>query len=249
MVRICAHHPRWAGNFFGGFIADIMMTLPIQDPWAHLSARVGSVTVGNRPPETEGAVHADGRPFGTWRDALDRLPLMFNDPEDDPQLVALTVDLLPPAAAILASGAYGWQECIRMIEAVGRRQPPAGTEMPAQWRVRWSGGQLFTSCVEASRWAIHRRRSYRGLEDLWPAEAAFRWAWRADRITADIAWSTEDVDSGIEAEKLAWGQPIASGMTGASSVMYRPGKVLKSGAPAHISCDRSHAPIVAEPLT
>ncbi|MCC6652015.1 MAG: DUF1929 domain-containing protein, partial [Candidatus Eisenbacteria bacterium] len=29
----------------------------------------------------------------------------------------------------------------------------------------------------------------------------------------------------------AWGQPIASGMTGASSVMYRPGKVLKSGAP------------------
>jgi len=163
----CRRHPEWAATLFGGVLADVLTTLPPDDPWRHLSARVGGIGIGT-PPAAEPGTGAwlrnpEGRwqPFGTWRDAADLTGAVpaAADLRADPAVAALAEPLEPAAAALLAFAARGRTESSDAVAALGPH-----------------GAVVFTAGADALRWAVHRRRSYRGPGDLWPVEALTEWA-------------------------------------------------------------------------
>jgi len=177
--RHAAADPRWAVTLFAGVLADVLTTLPAEDPWRHLSARIGDLTIGT-PPRTDpgpGAWRRDPgggrRPFGTWRDAADLTGTPPGGPGDDvrvdPGIAALSDPLTPRAAAVLAFAARGRAEARAAVAATG---PSGATE--------------FEAAAEALRWAVHRRRGYRGPGDLWPVEAVTVWAAHAENPTAAV---------------------------------------------------------------
>ena len=176
MRRHAAADPQWAVTLFGGALADVLTTLPAEDPWRHLSARIGDLTIGT-PPRTDpgpGAWRRDRggarRAFGTWRDAADLTgPVPGGDVRFDPGIAALADPLAPQAAAVLAFAARGRAEARAAVAAAG----PAGVT-------------VFEAAAEALRWAVHRRRGYRGHGDLWPVEAVTVWAAHAEDPTAAV---------------------------------------------------------------
>lgn len=201
MLRLCLADAPWAAAFLGGLVSDLVGSLPQQDPWRQLSGRVGQCTCGAAPPGQDGAVRADGAPFGTVADALDRMPALFRNPEDDPQLAALASPIGSAGAAVVAAAGTGW-ECARdMLLAVRDRMPPADVVALDSWRA----GQMCTAGAEAARWSLHRRRSYRGMDDTWPAESAFRWAWRAGHLAVSGTWpGAGDADLALAANSCHW---------------------------------------------
>ncbi len=76
---LAANQPRW----LAGVLADIAGTLPRDDPWTHLSGRIGRLTIGPEPPETDGACHAGGQSYGSCTDGADLVALVFERPEVD----------------------------------------------------------------------------------------------------------------------------------------------------------------------
>ncbi|WP_157038549.1 hypothetical protein [Nostocoides jenkinsii] len=206
MHEVVVRTPDWAATFFGGFATDVMLTLPEVDPWRLLSGKVGSFTVGPRPPAEDGAVTRVGEKFGTVRNGFDRLPPMYDDPRNDPYLVALTPDLSPAAAAVLAAAGYGWEQANEMLLAASVTPGEAEASDVKVLRRRTPADRLFVVGSEAVRWAIHRRRSYAGKDDLWPLEAASRWAWRADRVSQGEASALPrpDQDEALKLHQCQW---------------------------------------------
>ena len=186
MREACAASPGWAAVFFGGLVADLVLTLPERDPWRALSARVGSTTVGPRPPDLDGAVTAAARPFGAWTDAEDLLTPVYERVELDPSLSGLTSGLAPHAAALLAGAGYGWQAGRQIALAV------AAGDLAG----------LFDAGHAAASWALHRRRSYGVVDDPWPVESAYRWSWRAEQEIAGKQWPLEPVQEAIDEERV-----------------------------------------------
>lgn len=197
--------------FLAGLIAEATLTLPANDHWRRLSARCGNITVGEHPPETDGALNDDsGEPFGTWRDAVDVSGFEAVTPVDDPALVALVEDLDPAAAAILAAAGHGWKAARRMIKQVQLvGDPPdadAGiTSMPflndPDYLAAHNLSHARTAAITALRWAAHRRRAYLGHSDPWLVDSVNMWAWRATRRDLDT-WGDEDVARDIEAWRI-----------------------------------------------
>ena len=87
--------------------------------WTRLSGRLGRLTVGPEPPETDGACHAGGQPYGTWSDGADLVALVFERPEVDAAFAALADPLDPTAAGLVAFAGNGpsWRD---VLPAVGR---------------------------------------------------------------------------------------------------------------------------------
>ena len=165
-----AGDPGWAAAVFAGVLADVLTTLPPDDPWRHLSARIGGLSIGTPPRAEPGAGawrrdRAGGRHrFGTWRDAADLTEPVLTAPADvrsDPGVAALADPLSPAAAAVLAFAARGRAESRSAVDAL-------------------DGRSVFEAGADALRWAVHRRRAYRGPGDLWPVEAMTLWAARAE---------------------------------------------------------------------
>lgn len=128
LARAQRENPDMVHQFLAGVLSDMVLTLPARDRWRTLSGRIGSTSCGPMPPQADGAQDSESGAFGTWRDAVDLTPLVYASPYDDPQLVALAGDdLHPHAAAILASGAQGWETALAMIEAAYAAGPgPTG---------------------------------------------------------------------------------------------------------------------------
>jgi len=198
--------------FLAGLIAEAVGTLPAQDPWRNLSARCGNITVGENPPESDGAVRdEDGLPFGTWRDAIDVVGLEATTPWDDSALAALTENLEAGAAAILAAGSRGWRATARMIrqvQLVGNRP-----ELPAEFAgLPFADDPEYLAAndlaharlcaVDALRWAAHRRRAYLGRNDPWMEAAVSMWAWRATRRELEAGWTDADTARDIEGWRI-----------------------------------------------
>ena len=167
-----ATDPGWAAALFGGTLADVLTTLPREDPWRHLSARIGDLSIGT-PPRTDPGAGAWRRGsaggwqrFGSWQDAADLTGPVpgAGDVRADPGLAALAEPLRPRAAAVLAFAARGRGEAQTALTALGG-----------------DGAAVFEAGAEALRWAVHRRRSYRGSGDLWPVEALTEWAAAAEQ--------------------------------------------------------------------
>jgi hypothetical protein len=164
--------PGWAVTLFAGVLADVLTTLPPDDPWRHLSARIAGLSIGTPPGSDPGTGAWRRGPaggwhrFGSWRDAAD-LTGDVPDADDvrlDPGIAALAEPLRPAAAAVLAFAARGRTESGAAVTALGA-----------------DGATVFEVAAEALRWAVHRRRAYRGPGDLWPVEALTEWAAAAER--------------------------------------------------------------------
>lgn len=214
MSRLFVADPAMVTMFLAGVISDQVMTLPDADPWRTLRPMYGGLSLGQPPAQEPGATTAAGNPFGTWRDEVDLVPLVYSSPYDDPGLMALAGDdLTAAAAAILGAGGYGWSATASMIDEVrevgdlevgGQVQSISGG-VDSRDGIRLHFAK--ESAIQAVRWAVHRRRGYMGFEDQWPAESAFRWAWRASRSATGKAWSQDDVDRALEAEKVRQDAP------------------------------------------
>lgn len=202
MLAMCRQTPDFGPTFFGGVVADLIQTLPLRDPWRHVSARIGTVATGQDPPSVTGAVRADGAVFGTVADHTDRVPILYLDPVDDPGLMAVADPLSPLAAAVLASGNAGWGAARDMVEAARAQQPPTGVAVIPGWET----GVMIDSASSAIRWLIHRRRSYRGKDDTWPTESAHRWAARVPGLLAGIPLESiaPGPDTSLAAEQCYW---------------------------------------------
>lgn len=216
MLTVCFENPTWAAGFYGGVIADLARSLPDEDPWRHLSGRVGSMTVGQNPPERDGAVRPDGARFGDYVDATDITPLSFRTVEADPALAALAEPLAPQSAALVAFGELGWEIAGRAVKAVHETPHPVAVPgsgirvvSPTRYSTGVAGHHLRDTARDAVRWLVHRRRGYVGAEDTWVMESVFRWAWRCDQIAASLSWPVADVEPGIAAERVATYDPVA----------------------------------------
>lgn len=207
------HHrdPDTVHMFFAGLVSDLSQTLPDKDPWCHLSGRAGKACYGPNPPGDMGASTAAGAPFGTWTDAVDVLPLTFATVDDDPQLCALAGGLEPDAAAILGAGATGWRGCLEVVQEVFETPLACPGSSDAWTAAGYEHGARLNRVRKASsqavRWLAHRRRAWVGAGDPWPAESAFRWAWRAARTADGRTWDEADVTRALLAERLVMPYP------------------------------------------
>ena len=170
-------------------LSDIAGTLPRYDVWTRLSGRVGRLTVGPEPPETDGAVHAGGQPYGSWSDGADLVALVFDRPEVDPAFAALADPLEPAAAGLIASAGNGssWRDVLPAVAEAWR--VTAGVELPetdtadqADPQAAWAWLDQVTAAI---RWLAWRRHAYgAGEADLWPHEACYRWSSYAGEAAA-----------------------------------------------------------------
>lgn len=212
MAFVSRRRPSWSAAFFGGTLASIVQTLPPNDPWRHLDARVGNITVGDNPPEITGARHTvgarTGEGFGIWRDGLDIVPLVFEDPVRDVALAALSQPLSSTSAALIALSGQGWEPSITAHRAAytiavpADDATPSSVTYPEKWKSGAAGMSLYRHASEALRWAIWRRRAYGITDDPYVVESAFRWAVRADRIILKEKWNTAEVSAEIRAEAI-----------------------------------------------
>ena len=170
-------------------LADIAGTLPRYDPWTSLSGRVGHLTVGPEPPETDGACHSGGQLFGTWPDGADLAALVFERPEVDATFAALADPLDPIAAGLIAFAGHGpsWREVLPAVAEAWRvitgvELPEADTAALVEARADRPWLDQVTATI---RWLAWRRRAYgAGEADLWPHEACYRWASYAGEAAA-----------------------------------------------------------------
>ena len=166
--------------WFGGVIADHMMTLPSADPWRHLSATVEGVMARGmvpKPPARTGAVGRNGV-FGTVADGQDLVPPSFTDAATDVGLAALVSGISPGGAALVAFGTDGWDAAGRAALAVHAHHL-AVTRDPGV-----AAAQFFGDASDALLWAIWRRRAYLGLADDWTLVSGFAWLGRAEELAA-----------------------------------------------------------------
>ena len=196
-VELTQEAPGRTVAWFGGVLADQVQTLPPDDPWRNLSARVGDLTRGAVPPAGDGAVSVAG-PFGTMADGVDLVPATFPSPMTDVGVAALSDGLSPMAAATLAFAADGWRKCnVALTDAYTRFTQSDGQVTSAACLVAAGG--------DAMRWALWRRRVYSGPADDWFLASAFSWLWRAEHLAAEGALPADelaDIDAALQDEAI-----------------------------------------------
>lgn len=170
MRQRAAETPLWAATFLGGMISDAIRTLPSEDPWRHMPARmrVGQVSLTRgdipHPPEATGALLRN-EAFGSPDSGKDLVDLTPGDPSSAVASAALVEGLNHVSGAVLAFGADGWKHSTEALVAVPR-----------------GGRDLFDTGADALRWALWRRRTYVGLDDPMTMLSAMQWAWRAQQV-------------------------------------------------------------------
>lgn len=191
MRQRTAQTPLWGATFFGGMISDAIRTLPEEDPWRHLSARlrVGQIALTRgeipRPPEVTGAVLRD-KAFGAPDAGSDLVDLTPGDPSSAVASAALAEGLNPVSAAVLAFGADGWRHSAEALASV-----PTG------------GRDMFDTGADALRWALWRRRTYVGLDDPMTMLSAMQWAWRAQQVAESGVMDLADSEKALVAQAIS----------------------------------------------
>ncbi|GAA1174325.1 hypothetical protein GCM10009584_14420 [Ornithinimicrobium humiphilum] len=211
MRQVCADHPTWASLVLGGTLADIVLSLPDNDPWRTASSRLGRTTHGDTPPARDGARLPDGARLGTWRSFVDTLGAPAEeDLTLDPSYAPIAAELAPVSEAIIGFAAGGWESGAAGVSAAVPRGSSTSAvddlaDLPGIQTLHPS--PIYTYTVPALRWATYRRRSYgTSADDAWVSESLYRWSWRAGRILGGMSWDEHMVDSLIAAERL---EPIS----------------------------------------
>lgn len=209
MRKTCADHPAWASIVLGGTIADLVQSLPADDPWRSCSARIGRLVMGQHPPNQDGARLPDGGRLGSWTSFVDTLgrPAEGANIELDPAYTPVLVDLSGVSEAVLAFGAQGWEKASAAVSATLARasSTSAVDDLPHLPGVlTLNPAPVYTYAAPALRWAAYRRRSYgTSPDDPWLAESLYRWSWRAGRVLGGMDWDLHMVEVRITAETLA----------------------------------------------
>lgn len=201
MVEQIRRDPAWAAAYFAGFLHEIVVTLPADDPWRNLPAMVDleMLATGASTPDSDdrfyhrvpgqpmapatGAFRPDGSPFGTIDDAADlALPGMGggDDPSVDVGLAALADGLSPLSAALLGFAPDTGRYLRDVFDAVYHAMWKAYVRQSEHKR---AAEQYLATVSAALRWAIHRRRVYTGPGDEYPVVLGYAWISKAERVT------------------------------------------------------------------
>ncbi|MFD6092835.1 hypothetical protein ACFWGN_11995 [Oerskovia sp. NPDC060338] len=202
MVDLALENASWVATWVAGVVSDMTRTLPVSDPWRNLSA---SIPVPGKRRMRRGDLVTDltgqgainprtGKRFGTWLDAVDLVGAPASaDLTTDLGLAALLRPLSDDASALVAFAADGFTEARESLEAVYARSREGGRD----------GGRAVWSCgADAIRWAIHRRRSYTGLDDPYPAVSGFAWLVRANEFASGQGPSMVEVELQIASQRI-----------------------------------------------
>lgn len=195
-------NPTRTAWWFAGVVTDLVSTLPPNDPWRNLSARVGVLTRGvvPKPPTDTGASGPNG-PFGTVVDGHDLVHPSFADPSTDIGLAALSSGISATGAAILAFGADGWRSAgVATLAALDEMMQAPGVDDPA--------AAFAEAGADALRWAAWRRRAYVGPGDEMTLASGFAWLWRAEELAAHGDLPAEEW---AQAQALVDGESIDPG--------------------------------------
>lgn len=207
MRKACADHPTWATFVLGGAIADVILSLPNEDPWRRCSARLGKKARGSAPPARDGARLPDGTRLGTWRSFVDTLGTPADeDLSLDPSYAPVAVELTDVSGAVVAFAADGWEAGAEGVSAAILRGSATSAidDLPNLPDISTlHPSPVYTYAVPALRWAAYRRRSYgTSADDPWVSESLYRWSWRAGRILGGMSWDEHMVEPLVAAERL-----------------------------------------------
>lgn len=186
MELLTQEHPDWARIVFAGAISNIAATLPSDDPWRDVSARLGDVAVGTRHLESNGSTWPSGNRFGTADDFYDISPVTFGSVGEDPQLAAVELPISDISAALAVISFSGWRTAAKSIRTA-----------------QISQDALYGECYDALRWVIMRRRGY-GLppDDDWIWQSCFAWAIRAGSIVNGDGLDEDEITAEIAIERI-----------------------------------------------
>lgn len=215
MSSLARRNPSWVTTYATGVIWELVATLPEDDPWRRLSARVDldvlsigrSIENGQsllwQPdgavgPTRTGAFRPDGASFGTWRDGTDLSGTPVNDdPTLDVGLVPLVPSLSPLSAAIFGLANKPVEEFASDLTQINH----------ALWRAAMAhegdharaGVFLLWSVKASMRWAMWRRQCYVGRDDQYSQHVAYSWLIKARNVLngEPFAAQTTDVETGV----------------------------------------------------
>lgn len=183
--RFVEESPQIARFYFAGILWGIGLTLPPEDGWRLMSARLGDVTVGDRPPADQSAVTVFGRPFGTAFDGSDICLQQNPDATQDVGRAALADGLGPLSAALLTIGLRANRnETVRALDSVNE-------------------DDLADIALPAVRWALWRRHAYPEAEmDTYPYDMMNEWIGRAARLARGEAIDEENILQRADMESI-----------------------------------------------
>jgi hypothetical protein len=224
MVTMSMTRPAGSAIVLGGLLYQLAATLPQDDAWRQLSARVGRLTRGPTPPESDGAINLQGLPFGTVNDGLDRITDAIDPPTNDPSLAPLWTPLSPTAAGLIGVAGGDLAETIIAVrEVYASNTAPVAIDddfndshpathfedeardilRPGAWANRVAGHCLFRETSDAISWLLWRRSTYQGgLPSTYVVDSAMEWLTIASRLTRTTKppYISPDVVSGLVAE-------------------------------------------------
>lgn len=193
MVTLLAEdRTRWLLVWAASVLHDLIATLPPRDPWRCLAGRTAAGLTITAPgieiPEGEecGAWTRDGS-FGHVGDSLDLTRITDHDLSRDPGLAPVADGLRPDAAVLLA--AAGHSASVVLDVAVEMHDVLADIDGRA--------AMVVGAIDSALRWALHRRASYCGLDDPYPA------------VVFAAAQRRADMAIGGQPDPLDWHTPLA----------------------------------------
>ncbi|MHB8318100.1 MAG: hypothetical protein ACYDEP_02545 [Acidimicrobiales bacterium] len=170
--------PEWWTVYISGVLADIVGTLPDDDPFRFITLR----------PDGS-ADWTDDRPqFGTWESATDVIEPSSDAPTLDPSFLAIEDPLPPLASGLICRAFAGWGAVVDPLSETLQHH---------------GNRKTFDVATAAIRFAQHRRRSY-GLpaDDVWPVISGFMWAWRAHWVVDGRLLDEAQIASAIVTEKI-----------------------------------------------
>ena len=195
---LCVADPGWCRWWLSGAVSNVACSLPVDDPWTGLGARVlGDGVDIVRPglahtvPDGTGAVLPDGDVFGGPSSVTDLVVPETDDFRQDLFLAPYAEKLSGEAAALVGfsmGGAASVHQAVLALEAV-------------------TGGPVFDALIQALRLVSTRRARYEGADDVFTMLSLLWWQDRAGRLLLDPGspqWD-EEVRREIENAKIPEG--------------------------------------------
>lgn len=162
LLEVVRTRPVMFAAFVSGVVADMLISLPAEDPWLHTR-------------NVEGCIRsASGFVFGCWEDGADLHSRGGSDLKSEPHLAALEESLSALAAEVVHIGSEGWNACFQYMSENIRLGSPAD--------------ELLSHGCAAVRWVLQRRRAYMGADDGYALAVTWAWVRRANSIDMGVPW-------------------------------------------------------------
>ena len=184
VISLIAARPQWCAVRFSGFLSHVVRSLDPGDPWRNLTVKGGK------------ALLPDAIPFGSWVNATDIVKASVEDLRSDLGLASMATPLSDSSAILTAAAAKGWHETLHWLES--------NLVLSAELD-RDQSKNYFKIAASALRWAIHRRRLFKGMEDPFVPISGASWVGRADRMIASQPWDESRAARHLRSESVEHG--------------------------------------------